>query len=175
MPGTTSASGAGRSGDRGRSSHLQRCCLFQEQVASIHQQTLRPQRLLVRDDGSTDGTQELLLLLKTEYGAWLHLLPADENLGCSANVNRLSRRRKLPTWRWRIKTTFGFLTNWLPPLPCCGTWSGTMRVNVLCLCTVTLRWSMPMGLRLDAPHAATAAMPVAYGTRAACAHQCGDG
>ena len=42
---------------------------LQEQVASIHQQTLRPQRLLVRDDGSTDGTQELLLLLKTEYGA----------------------------------------------------------------------------------------------------------
>ena len=33
---------------------------LQEQVASIHQQTLRPQRLLVRDDGSSDGTQALL-------------------------------------------------------------------------------------------------------------------
>ena len=69
---------------------------LQEQVASIHQQTLRPQRLLVRDDGSTDGTQELLLLLKNEYGAWLHLLPADENLGCSANVNRLLEATQAP-------------------------------------------------------------------------------
>ena len=69
---------------------------LQEQVASIHQQTLRPQRLLVRDDGSTDGTQELLLLLKTEYGAWLHLLSADANLGCSGNVNRLLEATEAP-------------------------------------------------------------------------------
>jgi len=69
---------------------------LRQQVASIDQQTLRPQRLLVRDDGSTDGTQELLVVLKTEYGDWLHLLPSEENLGCSANVNRLLEATKAP-------------------------------------------------------------------------------
>ena len=69
---------------------------LRQQVASIDQQTLRPQRLLVRDDGSTDGTQELLVVLKTEYGNWLHLLPSEENLGCSANVNRLLEATKAP-------------------------------------------------------------------------------
>ena len=63
---------------------------LKEQVDSIHRQTLRPQRLLVRDDGSSDGTQALLAELQQHYGAWLHLLPSEKNLGCSANVNRLA-------------------------------------------------------------------------------------
>ena len=67
-----------------------------EQVASIHQQTLRPQRLLVRDDGSSDGTQALLAELQQNYGAWLHLLPSENNLGCSANVNRLLEATEAP-------------------------------------------------------------------------------
>ncbi len=60
-----------------------------EQVASIHRQTLRPQRLLVRDDGSTDGTLELIRRLEQRYGDWLRVLSADGNLGCIGNVNRL--------------------------------------------------------------------------------------
>ena len=60
-----------------------------EQVASIHQQTLRPQRLLVRDDGSTDGTLELIQRLGQRYGDWLKVLSADGNLGCIGNINRL--------------------------------------------------------------------------------------
>ncbi len=67
-----------------------------EQVASIHQQTLRPQRLLVRDDGSSDGTQALLAELRQHYGSWLHWLPCETNLGCSANVNRLLEATEAP-------------------------------------------------------------------------------
>ena len=69
---------------------------LRQQVASIDQQTLRPQRLIIRDDGSTDGTRELLASLKQDYGDWLALLPADGNLGCSANVNRLLEITRAP-------------------------------------------------------------------------------
>ena len=69
---------------------------LREQVESIHRQTLQPQRLLVRDDGSTDGTQELLAALQQQYGSWLVLLPADGTLGCSANVNRLLEHTRAP-------------------------------------------------------------------------------
>ena len=58
--GITFASGDGRSGDRGCSPHYNGAAYLAEQVASIHRQTLRPQRLLVRDDGSTDGTLKLI-------------------------------------------------------------------------------------------------------------------
>ena len=67
---------------------------LRQQIASIDQQTLRPQRLLLRDDGSSDGTAELLACIKREYGDWLELLPADGNLGCTANVNRLLEATK---------------------------------------------------------------------------------
>ena len=69
---------------------------LKEQVDSIHRQTLRPQRLLVRDDGSCDGTQALLAELQQHYGSWLHRLPAEENLGCSANVNCLLEASRAP-------------------------------------------------------------------------------
>ena len=69
---------------------------LKEQVDSIHRQTLRPQRLLVRDDGSSDGTQALLAELQQHYGSWLHRLPAEENLGCSANVNCLLEASRAP-------------------------------------------------------------------------------
>lgn len=62
---------------------------LEQQVASIDAQTLRPLRLLIRDDGSSDGTLELLERLQERYGPWLVRLPTDCNLGCSANVNRL--------------------------------------------------------------------------------------
>ena len=60
-----------------------------EQVASIYWQTLRPQRLLVRDDGSTDGTLKLIQLLEQRYGEWMRVLSSDGNLGCIGNINRL--------------------------------------------------------------------------------------
>ena len=69
---------------------------LRQQVASIDQQTLRPQRLLVRDDGSSDGTQALLVELQRQYGPWLVLLPADGNLGCTGNVNRLLEASRAP-------------------------------------------------------------------------------
>ncbi len=62
---------------------------LEAQLASIHAQTLRPIRVLLRDDGSSDGTPALLQVLQQRYGAWLQVLPADGNLGCTANVNRL--------------------------------------------------------------------------------------
>ena len=69
---------------------------LRQQVASIDQQTLRPLRLIIRDDGSTDGSYELLASLKQDYGDWLELLPTDGNLGCSANVNRLLEITRSP-------------------------------------------------------------------------------
>ena len=62
---------------------------LEAQLASIHAQTLRPARVLLRDDGSSDGTLELISQLQERYGAWLQVLPADGNLGCTANVSRL--------------------------------------------------------------------------------------
>ena len=55
---------------------------LREQVVSIYQQTLRPRKLIIRDDGSTDGTKQLLQSLKQQYGTWLVLLPFTSNLGC---------------------------------------------------------------------------------------------
>jgi hypothetical protein len=62
---------------------------LEEQLASIDAQSQRPSRVLLRDDGSSDGTQELIARQQQLYGAWLQVLPADGNLGCTANVNRL--------------------------------------------------------------------------------------
>ncbi len=62
---------------------------LEDQIASIYHQTLRPERVLLRDDGSSDGTQAVIIELQEYYGKWLKVLPADGNLGCVANVNRL--------------------------------------------------------------------------------------
>ena len=69
---------------------------LEQQLDSIDQQTLRPDRVLLRDDGSTDGTQSLLNRLQARYGSWLQVLPGDGNLGCSANVNRLLEITEAP-------------------------------------------------------------------------------
>ena len=69
---------------------------LEAQLASIDAQTLRPSRVLLRDDGSSDGTQELIARLQQRYGAWLQVLPADGNLGCTANVNRLLQATTAP-------------------------------------------------------------------------------
>jgi hypothetical protein len=69
---------------------------LEAQIASIYNQTLRPERVLLRDDGSSDGTQALISQLRQRYGAWLQVLPADGNLGCMANVNRLLQATTAP-------------------------------------------------------------------------------
>lgn len=69
---------------------------LEEQLQSIHAQTLRPLRVLLRDDGSSDGTLQLLDRMQQRYGSWLQLLPADGNLGCTANVNALLEASEAP-------------------------------------------------------------------------------
>lgn len=69
---------------------------LEAQLASIHAQTLRPTRVLLRDDGSCDGTLALIAQLKQHYGVWLEVLPADSNLGCTANVNQLLEASSAP-------------------------------------------------------------------------------
>ena len=63
---------------------------LEEQILSIDRQTLRPQRLLISDDQSTDGTLELIQRLVQNFGPWLVLLPpSSQRLGCVANFARL--------------------------------------------------------------------------------------
>ena len=69
---------------------------LREQVASIAQQTLRPERLLLRDDGSSDETCKIIRELADEYGAWIEILPAQGNLGCTANVSCLLEATSAP-------------------------------------------------------------------------------
>ena len=69
---------------------------LEAQLASINAQTLRPERVLLRDDGSSDGTQALIGQLHQRYGSWLQVLPADGNLGCTANVNYLLQATAAP-------------------------------------------------------------------------------
>lgn len=63
---------------------------LEQQLASIYDQSVRPQQVLIRDDGSTDGTLDLLIQIKYRYGNWVRILPSSEgNIGCIANTNRL--------------------------------------------------------------------------------------
>ena len=69
---------------------------LEAQLASIHAQTLRPMRVLLRDDGSSDGTPELIKKLQALYHRWLQVLPSEGNLGCISNVNRLLEATSAP-------------------------------------------------------------------------------
>ena len=71
-------------------------CFLREQIDSIARQTLRPCRLLLRDDGSSDGTQELIQQLAHQYGSWIEVLPSQRNLGCTGNVNELLEATSAP-------------------------------------------------------------------------------
>ena len=92
---------------------------LEAQLVSIYAQSLRPWRVLIRDDGSTDGTQELIKHLQMTYGSWLQVLPADGNLGCIANVNRLLQATQSPyvaladqddIWQFdKLKASLGLL------------------------------------------------------------------
>lgn len=69
---------------------------LEAQLESIYAQTLRPQRVLLRDDDSNDDTGWVIRELQERYGSWLHVLPCDGNLGCKANVNRLLQATTSP-------------------------------------------------------------------------------
>lgn len=58
-------------------------------LQSIRAQTLPPQRLLVRDDGSSDGTAQRLQQLALQWPDWLILLPAGKRLGSTGNFAAL--------------------------------------------------------------------------------------
>lgn len=69
---------------------------LEAQLASIDAQTVRPNRVLLRDDGSMDGTRELIQQLQNHYGDWLCVLPHGGHLGCTANVNCLLQATTAP-------------------------------------------------------------------------------
>lgn len=69
---------------------------LEAQLASIHAQTFRPERVLLRDDGSSDTTPALIHRLHECYGDWLYVLPSDGNIGCTANVNYLLKATTAP-------------------------------------------------------------------------------
>lgn len=63
---------------------------LEEQIASILQQSYRNWRLLVRDDGSTDRTVDILEQSAKDHPDRIVLFAdGDGNLGCTGNFNRL--------------------------------------------------------------------------------------
>lgn len=68
----------------------------EEQISSIFNQTIRPSRLLVRDDCSTDKTLEILYSLKEIYHSWLCIMPSNKNIGCSSSIDLLLSRTSAP-------------------------------------------------------------------------------
>ena len=62
---------------------------IEQQVKSIYNQTLRPNRLIIRDDQSTDESSYILHSFQDQYGEWLQLHFAGSNQGCTDNINRL--------------------------------------------------------------------------------------
>ena len=65
---------------------------LEEQVDSIWSQTLRPIRLIINDDCSTDGTQDLIYKLYCKYGSWISYQFSEVRLGLTQNVNILLAR-----------------------------------------------------------------------------------
>ncbi len=62
---------------------------LEEQILSIYKQTIKPKRLIVSDDCSSDGSHELLISLKKYWPDWLLLSSPERRLGCKANFGRL--------------------------------------------------------------------------------------
>lgn len=66
---------------------------LEEQIASILQQSYKNWRLLVRDDGSTDRTVEIVTQSAKDHpGKIVLVADGDGNLGCTGNFNRLMER-----------------------------------------------------------------------------------
>ena len=63
---------------------------LEQQLQSLRQQKLRPTRVLIFDDGSSDSTNTILDHWQKRYPTWIHLLKTlQEQLGPTAAFNRL--------------------------------------------------------------------------------------
>lgn len=62
---------------------------IRQQIDSILAQECRSLRLIIRDDGSTDATVDILASYAREYPGIIQLLPPDKNLGVKMNFSRL--------------------------------------------------------------------------------------
>jgi len=60
-----------------------------QQVETIYEQTLKPDRLLIRDDGSTDGTKKIIQELRSFYGDWICEIEFKDHLGCIGSIGIL--------------------------------------------------------------------------------------
>jgi len=70
---------------------------LEQQVATIDTQSLRPQRLLVLNDASSDGSGTLLARLEATHGGWLQQLPpAPRRRGCVASFAHLLEATTAP-------------------------------------------------------------------------------
>ena len=63
---------------------------LEQQLKSLERQSLRPTRVLVHDDGSTDGTLSILDRWIQAHRSWIELLaPLDSRLGPTQAFSRL--------------------------------------------------------------------------------------
>lgn len=70
---------------------------LEQQLRSLEQQTLRPSRVLVHDDGSSDATLAILQRWAQAHPGWLELLPPlPQRLGPAAAFNRLLLASRAP-------------------------------------------------------------------------------
>ena len=69
---------------------------LEQQILSIYQQTLRPKKLLVRDDCSSDGSLELLKSLSRKWPGWIEIMDSNERVGAAANFGKLLRNSRSP-------------------------------------------------------------------------------
>lgn len=60
-----------------------------DQIRSILEQTHKNIRLIIRDDGSTDGTRAVLEFFSRQYPEKVILLPQEQNLGIRGNFSKL--------------------------------------------------------------------------------------
>ncbi|WP_186543769.1 glycosyltransferase family 2 protein [Synechococcus sp. ROS8604] len=67
-----------------------------ELLLSIRAQSLKPTRLLVRDDGSTDHTREIIKESANRWPGWLIELPAKSRLGSNGNFEALLSESRAP-------------------------------------------------------------------------------
>ena len=70
---------------------------LEQQLQSLEQQTLRPTRVLIHDDGSSDDTNSILKRWQQIHPTWIELLPPlQQRLGPSGAFNRLLLNSRAP-------------------------------------------------------------------------------